>query len=71
MTEVECNYYSNCIGYETIFKPRQGSPSGPRGLGGGVAILIKKEIEFIQDLSFDYLNLESLSIIVNLKKKQI
>ena len=57
MTEVECNYYSNIIGYESIFKARPTSKSGSLGLGGGVGILVKRGIEYVQDYSFDVFNM--------------
>ncbi|RNA02669.1 RNA-directed DNA polymerase from mobile element jockey-like [Brachionus plicatilis] len=55
MTEIECNYYSNIIGYESIFKPRPMSRPGSLGL----------------DFSFDVFNIESLSILVKIKDKKV
>lgn len=68
MSKLECNYYSSINGYNTLFKPRL-SPTDHRALGDGVAILIRKGIEYFQDLSFDSLGLELLCIVIKLRKR--
>ena len=55
------NYFLNIEGYFTIDKPRSNH-------GGGVAILIKKEITYHQIHDFDFLDLEILGIKVTSKK---
>ena len=55
------NFFLNIEGFTTYDKPRTSH-------GGGVAILIKKEIDHFQIHDFDHLNLEILSIKISTKK---
>jgi len=53
-------------GYETIYKPR---PTGPNN-GGGVAIIIKESISYIDILALDTLKLETIAIEIILPKNE-
>ncbi|RNA07509.1 hypothetical protein BpHYR1_025885, partial [Brachionus plicatilis] len=57
----EANIYFDFHNYQFITKPRNK-------YGGGVAILIKEGIEFIQDFSYEEFNSELLCIKMNLGK---
>ncbi|RNA39306.1 RNA-directed DNA polymerase from mobile element jockey-like, partial [Brachionus plicatilis] len=57
----EANIYLDFNNYQFITKPRNK-------YGGGVAILIKEGIEFIQDFSYEEFNSELLCIKMNLGK---
>ncbi|RNA29072.1 RNA-directed DNA polymerase from mobile element jockey-like [Brachionus plicatilis] len=57
----ETNIYFDFKNYHSITKPRNR-------YGGGVAILIKEGIEFLQDFSFEDFNCELLCIKLNLGK---
>ncbi|RNA01183.1 hypothetical protein BpHYR1_013050 [Brachionus plicatilis] len=57
----EANIYLDFHNYQFITKPRNK-------YGGGVAILIKEIIEFIQDFSYEEFNSELLCIKINLGK---
>ncbi|RNA02139.1 RNA-directed DNA polymerase from mobile element jockey-like [Brachionus plicatilis] len=57
----EANIYLDFHSYQFITKPRNK-------YGGGVAILIKEGIEFIQDFSYEEFNSELLCIKTNLGK---
>ena len=54
------------LGYETIYKPR---PTGPNN-GGGVAIIIKESISYIDILALDALKLETIAIEIILPKNE-
>ncbi|RNA21490.1 RNA-directed DNA polymerase from transposon X, partial [Brachionus plicatilis] len=58
----ESKIYLDFKNYVSITKPRNK-------YGGGVAILVKEGIEFIQDFSFDEFSSEILSIKLNYGKK--
>ncbi|RNA00008.1 hypothetical protein BpHYR1_023752 [Brachionus plicatilis] len=57
----EANIYLDFNNYQFITEPRNK-------YGGGVAILIKEGIEFIQDFSYEEFNSELLCIKMNLGK---
>ena len=65
LEEYSANYYLNFENYKTIYKPRQKGSN----FGGGVALLIKDQIEFMETNFFSSLKLELVEIKIKIEKK--
>ena len=59
------NYYLNFNNYTTIYKPRKKGCN----FGGGVALIVKNQVEFIETNYFQNLNLEIAEIKIKLQKE--
>ncbi|RNA02056.1 RNA-directed DNA polymerase from mobile element jockey-like [Brachionus plicatilis] len=64
VNEEECNYYLRFEGYSVVSKVRNS-------FGGGVAILIKDNIQFNQDFSYEKFNKELVCKNIKLNNKNI
>ena len=64
LEEHSANYYLNFENYKTIYKPRQKGSI----FGGGVALLIKDQIEFMETNFFSSLKLELVEIKIKIEK---
>ena len=54
-----CNYFLDITGYVSLYKSRNEH-------GGGVAVLIRNGLDYIQDLSFDIFNMELIAITIKI-----